>query len=172
MCVGVCIFRRMYDSGGKTELARLCGLYISLMMFWELCAGFFFFFCRCQMCLHPLPCSPFPSLWFLHGRRVSIRASGLQEPEHSSVSVLPREVQPCLGRCICSPGASWGKRAKPWCPLACWFHLRSSPRAPPDPWTLRGGGDKLILNLNQISVCLSHAKTNDTLLDKLYHQTG
>ncbi|KAK5857538.1 hypothetical protein PBY51_010778 [Eleginops maclovinus] len=66
---------------------------------------------------------PFPSLWFLHGRRVSIRASGLQEPEHSSVSVLPREVQPCLGRCICSLGASWGKRASPGAP-ACRFHSR------------------------------------------------
>lgn len=75
---------------------------------------FSFFFCRCQMCLHPLPCSPFPSLWFLHGRRVSIRASRLQEPEHSSLSVLPREVQPCLGRCICSPGASRGKEGEPW----------------------------------------------------------
>lgn len=76
------------------------------------CAGF----CRCQMCLHPLSCSRLPSLWFLQRRRVSIRAPGLQEPEHSSLSVQPREAQPCLGRCICSPGASWGKRANPGAP--------------------------------------------------------
>lgn len=65
----------------------------------------------------PNPRAPFPSLWFLHGRRLSIRASGLQEPEHSSVSVLPREVQPCLGRCICGPrGASRGKSVNPSAP--------------------------------------------------------
>lgn len=65
----------------------------------------------------PNPRTPYPSLWFLHGRRLSIRASGLQEPKHSSVSVLPREVQPCLGRCICSPrGASRGKSVNPGAP--------------------------------------------------------
>ncbi|KAK5916930.1 hypothetical protein CgunFtcFv8_011862 [Champsocephalus gunnari] len=64
---------------------------------------------------------PFPSLWFL-----SIRASGLQEPEHSSVSVLPREVQPCLGRCICSLGASPGAPA-------CRSHSRSPPSPQRDP---------------------------------------
>lgn len=93
-------------------------------------------FCRCQMCLHPLYCSLFPSLWFLHGCRVSIRASGLQEPEHSSLSVPPREAQPCLGRCICGLGASWGKRASPGAP-ACWFHSRSALLVQPDPLTLR-----------------------------------
>lgn len=120
--------------GGRHTIAYVCGcVYLLLQqsslfymactfLSWcyESCVQVFFFFCRCQMCLHPLPCSPFPSLWFLHGRRVSIRASGLQEPEHSSLSVLPREVQPCLGRCICSLGASWGKRANPGAP-ACWF---------------------------------------------------
>lgn len=33
--------------------------------------------------------------------------------EHSSVSVLPREAQPCLGRCICSPP---GQEGEPRCP--------------------------------------------------------
>lgn len=60
------------------------------------------------MCLHPLPSSPTGSF---RGGRVSIRASGLQEPEHSSPSVLPREAWPCLGQCICGPGPSRGKRA-------------------------------------------------------------
>ncbi|KAG7224142.1 hypothetical protein INR49_019877, partial [Caranx melampygus] len=48
---------------------------------------------------------------------VSIRASGLQEPEHSSLSVLPREAQPCLGRCICGLGASvrLGEEGEHWC---------------------------------------------------------
>lgn len=74
--------------------------------------------CRCQMCLHPLPCSRLPSLWFLQGHRVSIRASGLQEPEHSSLSVLPREAQPCLGFAASVVwGASRGKRANPGGPL-------------------------------------------------------
>ncbi|MEQ2290895.1 hypothetical protein AMECASPLE_007763 [Ameca splendens] len=66
-------------------------------------------------------CPPFPSLWFLQGHTVSIRASGLQEPEHSSVSVLPREAQPCLGSCICGLGASCGERANPGA-SSSWFH--------------------------------------------------
>ncbi len=119
MCVGMHIFRCMCHSRGKAELTPLYGPYISLMVLWEFCAGF----CRCQMCLHPLPCSPFPSLWFLHGRRVSIRASGLQEPEHSSVSVLPREVQPCLGQCICSLGGEPGEEGNPGAPMHAFFTL-------------------------------------------------
>lgn len=58
-----------------------------------LCAGS----CRCQMCSQSPPVyARVPSLWFLQGHGVSIRASGLQEPKHSSLSVLPREAQPCL----------------------------------------------------------------------------
>lgn len=76
----------------------------------------------------PLPLVP---AW-AQGLNQSIRASRLQEPEHSSLSVLPREVQPCLGRCICGLGASWGKRANPGTP-ACWFHSRPSLSAQPDP---------------------------------------
>lgn len=129
VCICACGCTYLLMADGKQNAV----FYMPCAFLSELCVGFFlFFFCRCQMCLHPLPCSPFPSLWFLHGRRVSIRASGLQEPEHSSLSVLPREVQPCLGRCICSLRASWGKWVNPGAP-ACWFHSRSSPPAQPDP---------------------------------------
>lgn len=67
----------------------------------------------------PLP-SPLVPAW-AQALNQSIGAPGTGE--HSSVSVLPREAQPCLGRCICSPP---GQEGEPRCPLTSWFHWKVS----------------------------------------------
>jgi len=124
MCAWVCASSAAcVIAADTTELASLRGLLRFSRDHSESCEPFLF--CRCQMCLHHLPRSPRPlPLVPAWAQGLKIGASGLQKAEHSSSSVQPREVQPCLGRCICSPRVSrGGERANPGCLSACRFSV-------------------------------------------------
>lgn len=67
---------------------------------------------------------PSPPRWFLHGRRLSIRASGLQEPESTAASLCcPEKRSLVWGGASAAPR---GRRVNPGAPLASWLHWKVS----------------------------------------------
>lgn len=130
--VGVRDSCRLCDSGGNTKallflpsLHPLHGPYVSLGEVFRESAGFR----GCQMCVFtpPFPSyslPPSPPRWFLHGRRLSIRASGLQEPESTAASLCcPEKRSLVWGGASAAPR---GRRVNPGAPLASWLHWKVS----------------------------------------------
>ena len=134
--------------------------------------GFFFFFADARCVCIPSLALPSPPSGSCMGAGSQSERQGSRNRSTAVSLCCPEKCSLVWVGASAARGRVGGRGRNPGAPLHAGFTwgLLLVRRLTPELWGL--GGDKLILNLNQISACLSHAKTNDTLLDKLYPQTG